>query len=594
MIKLFKALTLGLALIAASCSQDSDTAKPDQARTTQLRLSMEATFNDDELRNAMKVSISEANNWKLILPTLQEGDVVPLKLAFSNGTDLSHHEVNFTYKNGKLQFAGAINLTNYGDNNNWYVMAFYGGLREGNSYSYAPQVLDLNRLVYPDNANPGDPALPVELGPKRNGGPNSINIPLVSGWTSVTRNSADRGQFSVSLKPLGHFIRVQVENRRDHWLGIYGFEVVSNDYYSSVSFTPDISPNALSSGAFPRVNQRQANQTNYVGGEFLANGHTSPTKSHVYNIWVMPSTKRTTAGEIAINVVHRRSGGEWKFPFKVSIPASTSGLGGNQAFKTLIVKNDHKIYRPLHTIDYVALGNINRQGTELDEGAPEISSNRILYSTYAKKPNVGGAGTRNMSSKDWFDILPRSNAEAPLDYTTNDATGGKVIFRNPFVIYGVNTNNYIFPAGTTPDELKEKTPAGPTRILYAKRRIGTDLQAAYRYTYPQTGVLTVEMVHLSKSIYDGYRGEDAMPSIDDISTEAYWQQAYQFGEVVKRVFPLQGNITNYMGISASGDLEAIQLNYNSGRVGHDIKKDSGNSKLVRLMKDKPLDLRANN
>lgn len=588
MKQLIQLFTLGVALLAVSCSQESGSGEaPAQEQTTitKLDLSMEVDINDDELRNAMQVEFGAANAFKLVLPTLKNGDVVPLKLAFSNGASLDHHEVNFTYRDGKLRYSGEIAVTDYIASPNvtspqWYVMAFFGGARIANQYHYAPQLLSLTRLA---------------SGKVQLGNPGRINVPFVSRWTPVTRTGANRGEFSVTLNPLGHFLRLQVENERDHSLRIQGFELVSNDYLSSIHFRPDHTAAALQRGDFPVVGERAANGINYTGGHTVAKGTaTNPTKSEVYFLWVMPKTPKTAEGEIGINVIHYNNGGAWKFPFKVKVPASGHGFGGKQTLRTLKVKNDHKIYRPLYAIDYIALGNINAQGVEVPEGTKGAD---ITYTNYIKPPTIVGAGMRNMTESDWMEIIPRSNSTSYVPHTYNGASNadGRVLFLNSTV----NTsNNYTFPAGTTADSTKLVASTGKS-VLYAKRRIATDKQAAYRYTLTVNGDLTVEMVHLGKEIFDSFNGRNYVPTIEQISSDAnFWNAAQNHGEVVKRVFPGQGNRTYYMGMTDTGNtLRGVMWNFTTGRIGQGIvggATSNASPRQVRLVHATPRDLPANN
>lgn len=589
MIKTLKVLTLGLTLLAVSCSKDGDSPVRQETSATQtvkLNLSMEANLDEEELRSALIVKPKTTPGWKLILPTLKNGDIVPLKLAFSNGTTLDHHQVNFKYENGKLRFSGEIAVTGYaasGDvtSRQWYVMAFAGGVRQGNGYAYAPQVQPLSYL---DQFTIGD----------------DLNIPLVSPWTPIQRSGDTKGHFSVNLKPLGHFMRVVVENERDHELGVYGFEVVSDKFLSLVTFQLPYDRTSLQSGAMPNVTPFRENQVLHVGGNLLAKGGSATgTTSRTFGIWVMPKQRTTGPETIKINVIHRFHGGNWKFPFNVTIPASSSGLGGTQGLKTLKVKNDHKIHRPLHTIDYVALGNLNASGVEL---APTATGHLyVLERTgnadnrkYPVYSNPRPATERLMTVTNWENVLPRSNPEDNTMWSYNGLTAsadGDAFFRTSGNLIRANGDSFQFAANVT----------------YAVRTVDGH-KAAFRYTLtPSTGAIKVEMVHLGNTS----EGKD---NIAQVSNDQYWQLAYRFGEVVTRTFAGSGvssGITTYLGVydkgltalRADGNLGATLWNTAPGsyRIGIGIDNGGGlllqghrTGRQVRQIHNKPLDLPANN
>lgn len=547
---------LGFALLTVSCSKDGNPPVNQEINATQktnLKLSMEVGLDEEELRNAMIVKPKTTPNWQLILPTLKEGDVVPLKLAFSNGATLDHHTVDFKYTGGKLKFSGEVAVTGYtasGDvtRDQWYVMAFLGGAKEGNYYAYAPQVQPLSLTEQ------------FTLG-------GDLNIPFISRWTPIQRSGADEGYFSVSLKPFGYFMRVQVVNERDHELGVYGFQVESDKYLTNIKFNLPYERASLQAGAYPIVEERAANNILPVGGNLLTKGGSGDgTKSRVFGIWVMPKQNTTATETIKLYVIHRYNGGNWKFPFNVTVPATASGLGGNQGLKTLKVKNDHKIHRPLHTIDYVALGNLDQSGTELAEGQKghlfvlERTNNAdnkklTLYS------NPRPITERLMTITDWENILPRSNTfdianrsyHTPHDYNGAATRDGQIFFATSGNFSLTNGDSFVSSGN----------------VLYAVRTVDSH-KAAFRYTLNRTtGDLKVEMVHL---------GTTSGKTISDVAKESYWQFAERYGEVVTRTFAGTGSITHYLGVydkgitnggneRKDGQLGGTVWNTSTGRVG---------------------------
>lgn len=574
MTKTVKALMLGIALLAVSCSKDKGVSEtPSEKETVKLELTMEATLNQDELRNAMQVEMSEANRYKLELPKFKDGDILPLTLAFSNGATLDHHKVDFIYKGGKFKFSGTIGVTGYsasGDvtSRQWYVMAFFGSSRYANEYHYAPQLLNLTMLATDANGQ----TKPIRLGPDNNS-PHTINVPFASGWTPVHRTGDDKGHFSVSLKPLGYFIRLQVANKRDHKIKIQGFEVESADYTHSPIFVPDYTQESMKSGAMPSVRSTRFGATylHYTGGHTVEAGtEANPTMSDVYFVWLMPKTKKTDAGKVKLNVVHYHNGGAWRFPFELSIPASTNGLGGKQTLRTLTVKNDHKIYRPLQTLDYVALGNVNASGNELASDA-DYNGNQFAYPQASSIPL--SAGARFMAAADWLDILPSSvSVPASASYTG----GGTAIFRSTAGTLATSTDSLTFASKT---------------ITYAKRFTNTDKQVAYRYELSSTGDLTIKLVYLGKDIKNSVLDVIDIPTAKEIASEAYWADAEAYGEVVTRRFKGAGSTTLYMGASPEGNAELTLWNTTSGTIGHGIS-NTGKSAQVRLMHSTPFDIPA--
>lgn len=586
-MKVLKILTLGLALLAVGCSKDGNAPVGQETvatQTTKLDVSIEVELDEEELRNAMIVKPKTTPGWKLVLPTLTNGDTIPLKLAFSNGASLDHHEKMFTYSDGKFYYKGEIAVTGYAasaqvTNSQWYVMAFMGGAREANTYAYAPQVQPLSFI---DQFTIGG----------------DLNLPFVSGWTPVERSNLDnnKGSFSVKLKPLGHFMRVVVENQRDHELAVYGFEVVSDKYWSSIAFQLPYDLASLRSGAMPNVTPYRGvtNRILHVGGNTLTKGGSaSGTTSRTFGIWVMPKEPITTEETIQLNVIHRYHGGNWKFPFKVTIPASTSGLGGTQGLKTLKVKNDHKIYRPIHTIDRVALGNLNASGTELSPTATGAlyvlertnnAANRALPVYSNPRPST----EKLMTVTNWENVLPRSN---PATNTHNAYNGRNANADGPSLF---GTGGTLSHNGDTFQF------AG--NITYALRTVDGH-RAAFRYTItPSTGTLRVDMVHLGTTW--------EVKPINQIATDSYWQLADRFGEMVTRTFAGSGSrITQYLGVydkgltdaRADGKLGGTIWNTEDGvyRIGIGIDEGGPNllqghrfGRQVRQIHNKPLDIPA--
>lgn len=589
MIKTLKVLTLGFALLTVSCSKDGNAPVHQETSATQtikLNLAMEVDLDVEELRNAMIVKPKTTPDWKLVLPTLKNGDIVPLKLAFSNGVTLDHFERDFKYSDGKLRYAGEIAVTGYAASGNvtsrqWYVMAFLGGTKEGNGYAYAPQVHPLSLI---DQFTLGQ----------------DLNVPFVSKWTPIDRSGDTKGYFSVKLKPMGYFMRVQVVNERDHELGVYGFQVESDKYLTNITFNPPYDRASLEAGAYPTVAQRGPNDIKPVGGNLLTKGGSGDgTKSRVFGIWVMPKSPTTAEESIKLDVVHRFHGGNWEFPFNVKVPATASGLGGNQGLKTLKVKNDHKIHRPLHTIDYVALGNLNASGVEL---APTATGHLYVLERTGNADNrkfdvysnPRQATERLMTVTNWENVLPRSNPESNTLWSYNGlaaSADGDAFFRTSGNLIRANGDSFQFAANVT----------------YAVRTVDGH-KAAFRYTLtPSTGAIKVEMVHLGNTS----EGKD---NIAQVSNDQYWQLAYRFGEVVSRTFAGSGvssGITTYLGvydkgltgIRANGNLGATLWNTAPGsyRIGIGIDEGGGalrqghrTGRQVRQIHNKPLDLPANN
>lgn len=172
---LLKTLSLGLAILLASCSQDlgEEVLKATNQSVT-VKLSIEAEVEDEDLRGSLRnltATFHKANNWIPEISKLKKGDQLSLNLVFSNGEGLIHRQATFTAdEQGKLVFAGDIDVPGYNVDKPWYVTAIYGGIKNNDAYNYTPK---LYALTDGDKFGINAPS----------GG---IDIPYMSGWTLIT------------------------------------------------------------------------------------------------------------------------------------------------------------------------------------------------------------------------------------------------------------------------------------------------------------------------------------------------------------------------------------------------------------------------
>lgn len=567
MNKLFTSLSLGLALFFASCSKESHDVVVE--RSVVVDFSIEADINDEELRGLTLLANKDEKK-KPALVDLEKGDKVSLNLVFSNGSSSVARTVEFAVDEEKrLVYKGQIEVPNYTVSAKWYVTAFYGGAKTPSdqvSYDYAPQVFEEGELL--------------ALG----SGDAEFNMPYASGWTPVEghtneKTGAAEGYFKVHLKPLGHLLKVRLKNERDHKILLQGFDIVSDDFLVDVTLTPTTTTAAFEAGAYPIVSKRGENTIRPIYPEELAKGD---GVSSGYFMWVMPKSATSTEKTIKLRAVHYKQGGEWYFPFDVKLAAGSGpGLGGNYGLKTLTIKNDHKIYRQLYAIDYVAKGNINSSGIEQPEGDAGHSFTLRSFDTFRK----ANAERSYMTGADWYEILPRSNASDHLHakYNGRASNDGTVFFPS-------TTKFQVFQSESFPEPGSSFGAIGTTtRTLYAVRSLPGNRRAAFRYILEEaTGKLSVEMLHLGS----------IAKTVEHINAEAYWQTAYEYGEVVKRVFPgeskWKGQYTYYMS-EIEGNVQTLTMwNSSYGRIGHVSPITDSDAIKARLKHAKPLDLPVNN
>lgn len=600
MKNLLQALSLSAAMLLASCSQDKggEVLNTSIAKPVNVNLSIEADLEDDALRSSLRslsATFSKENNWRPEIAELVPGQTVPLNLVFTDGTTMSHHQsIPFTVtQEGKLQYKGDIAVPGYNTTSKWYVTAIYGGAFQGDlnssnaHYGYAPQMYkvgDKQQFVIGTDAG-------------------GLNIPYMSGWTPVEgainpQDNAAEGYFKVRLRPIGYLLRIQVENRRDHKLAIKRFEPATEGFYLNANFSLSTNAEALKNGAYPTPVERPNYNGNEGNGRFveggagieLERGDKTATKSEAFLVWIMPKDKITKKTTVKLNAIHYKQGAGWKFPFNLTLtPEAEAGLGGLSGLKTLIVPNDHKIYRPLYTMDYVALGNLNASGTEL---APTTTGALFVLERTTNADNKKYPVYNNprptteslMTVTNWENVLPRSNPETNTHWEYNGAVSrdGETFFRTSGNLTRSN-DNFQFSGNTT----------------YAIRTVDGH-RAAFRYTLtPSTGTIKVDMVHL---------GTTSGKTISDIASSNYWELADSFGEVVTRTFAGEGTITRYLGVYDKGESARLKTDgslgsttWNSGtaRIGMGIdigtitfKEGHRLGRQVRQIHTKPLDIPA--
>lgn len=617
MKNLLQALSLSAAILLASCSQDKGgevLSTASIAKPVNVNLSIEADLEDDALRSSLRslsATFSKENNWRPEIAELAPGQTVPLNLVFTDGTTMSHHQsIPFTVtQEGKLQYKGDIAVPGYNTTSKWYVTAIYGGAFSGDAnnpdafYGYAPQMYQLG-----ENQT-------LAVGTSYGG----LNIPFMSGWTPVEGSNnpntqAPEGYFKVKLRPFGYLLRINIENRRDHKLFLARFDPSEDseaEFFTNVNFKLSKNLQDLQQGAYPITVKRDGNPgegnarlINAGVGVDIERGDKTATKAGTFLLWVMPKDKITSPTTYTLNAVHYKNGAEWNFPFKLTLtPEAEVGRGGISGLKTLIIPNDHKIYRKLYDIDFVALGNMAADGTQLAEGVVGYSNTYNEYNkNYRTNATIKRYGT-DMTPNNWSSILPKASNFNDLSNGYDGGSSGD----------GWNYFNGQLgkPTTTKADQLDgsyQKAVVGGDYVVYAVRTLPSPTmpgkKGAFRYAVDTNGNLTVEMIHL-----DGNYNNS--PSIDNVSTESYWSTARQYGEVVKRVFPVSdgqyfnknggaGYTYGYVAVRPDGSNGAsILWNRGSGRVGINLDVTgalSFNYKLkrqVRLMLDEPQPVRAN-
>lgn len=611
MKNLLQALSLSAAMLLASCSQDKggEVLNTSIAKPVNVNLSIEADLEDDALRSSLRslsATFSKENNWRPEIAELVPGQTVPLNLVFTDGTTMSHHQsIPFTVtQEGKLQYKGDIAVPGYNTTSKWYVTAIYGGAFSGNTnavdtnpdafYGYAPQMYQLGEKQT------------LAVGTSYGG----LNIPFMSGWTPVEGSNnpntqAPEGYFKVKLRPFGYLLRINIENRRDHKLFLARFDPSEDseaEFFTNVNFKLSKNLQDLQQGSYPitvkrdgNVGEGNARLINAGVGVDIERGDKTATKAGTFLMWVMPKDKITRPTTYTLNAVHYKNGAEWNFPFKLTLtPEAEVGRGGVSSLKTLIIPNDHKIYRKLYDIDYVALGNIDASGNEVAEG--EQGAN-FTYTAYSRNVNIGSRNGRNMTPETWMNILPRSSGHTAFDYD------GATAIRDGAMFFNGKTDEVTDYYSNT----YRKAVSGSMYILYGIRTItpsvsgSTGKKAAFRYHLGEKGTMLVEMVHL-----DGKY--NTTKSLSDISNDNYWSTATEYGEVVKRMFPggraypqtksgTRSNTFYYMGIRSGGTalggtiwnygVGGIGINLNSGGIGSSAERQ------VRLVKSTPQNLHPN-
>lgn len=611
MRKLLQALSLGAAILLTSCSQDKgeETLTNSVAKPVSVKLSIEADLDDEALRSSLrslKGTFNKDNNWRPEIAELTPGSTVALNLVFSNGKTAPIHRNDITFtvnKEGKLRYEGQINVPGYNISDKWYVTAIYGGAFNGStSYGYAPQMykVDGNHEFVIGTAAGG------------------LNIPYMSGWTPVegalnSQTKAAEGYFKVKLRPMGYLLRIQVENRRDHKVAIKRFEPATAGFYLNADFTVTNTPQALEQGAYPTPVERPNGNGNEGNGRFveggagieLERGDKTPTKSAAFLVWVMAKDKITANTTVKFNAIHYKQGAEWKFPFSLKLSGeSEAGVGGFSGLKTLVLPNDHKIYRKLYDIDYVALGNMGADGKEVAEGVAGYSNTYAQYNTNYRTGGIARYGT-DMTPENWSNILPKSSNGTYLGDNYDGASNS-----DGWVYFNGGTGAPTTPRrGDQLDGNYTRSVVGGNYVIYAIRTLPSPQmpgkKGAFRYAMDANGNLTVEMVHL-----DGTYNNS--PAIGTVASESYWSTARQYGEVVKRVFPVADGVSfnkdagpsvtyGYTAVRSNGNGAGILWNRGSGRVGINldinirstIQINSTLKRQVRLMKDTPEAIHAN-
>lgn len=563
-------------------------------------------MEDEALDNSLRslyLNYQAGESLKPKLVALTEGQKIPLNLVFSNGANTTHVPVTFTVnKQKKLVYTGDIKVDGYNTSSKWYVTAIYEGTRNQNSYGFEPALYKIGPLGATQSLSKG-------------GNGNHLDIPFVSGWTPVkgsSKNGVAQGSFSVKLKPMGYLLRLKIQNRRDHKIMLRNLRPMKNEqnFFFSANFTPTISTEAFESGAYPAISKyasadnlhTDGTETRLLhwgvtipgetesNGTLLERGDTTPTELGGVILWVMPKTKLdATNNKFKLRVEHYKQGAEWYFPFEITLdPADEVGLGGLSGTKTLAILNDHKIYRKPYTIDYVAKANIDANGNEVAVGSAGESWN---FNSYPFKEHAG-----NMNPTDWSNIIPRSTS-----YTNGNYDGGASGDGTQF--FNGSTGTFSLTNTLAPGSYTKKTD-GSTRILYAIRTLtesdnNKGSKAAFRYHLQDNGTMTVEMVHLS---FDASALSNYVGTWEQVQTPAYWEKAYQYGEVVKRIFPggiptvpggKRFNTYNYMGIKDK-DLQGTLWNYTHGRIGLGLLANYALAKnavrQVRLKSSTPLPL----
>lgn len=599
---LFKAVSLGLAILLASCSQDKgqEVLRPSNTPVP-VSLKMEVDIEDDELRSGLRgmtATFNKDKNWRPEISELRPGDIVPLNLIFSNGNGLVHRTVDFKVNNlKKLVYYGEIDVPGYSSANQWYVTAIRYGKKNGDSYAFAPQMYEVRGAERIFNLSDAIGAL---------------HIPYMSGWTPIKDSSTQvqaRGSFSVKLRPLGYLLRLKIENRRDHKISLKKILSATRPatiftgtptYYFDANFTPDNRIEAMRSGTYPMVSAfvTPDNQTRPLlfsdapnGIELDAAGGDNTTYSAIL-LWVMPTAPIKSTQKITIRLSHYKQGAEWYFPYDLTLePEGEVGLGGLSGLKTLIIPNDYKsTYRRSYTIDYIAKGNIKANGTEVAPGEP---GDDITWANFAFKTDA-----RRMTDADWLNILPRSNNDTSGAYDGASNTDGITFFDG--ISRDIPVGGITYRAASN----------GSTKLLYAVRTglTGGGKTAAFRYQMENNGTLTIEMVHL-----DGH--DVTTKTLDQISNNEYWETAYAYGEVVKRTFPagkeykvnagankVASSVYTYMSSATNGSGRGVLWNVTTGRVNIGVEfrllsnyPNSNNSgRQVRLKQAKPLPLDPNN
>lgn len=583
MKKLFQALSLGLVVLFMSCSQDKDEEVAPTTTTTiavqgvKVNLSIDAEIDEESLRN-LNGKFSKDDNWRPVITKPQKGQTIPLSLVFSDGTNVSYHnDLNFKVVNdeGKLSFSGEINVKNYSTTKAWYVTAIYGGAKGNNKYGYAPQMYEL-----------GEGEQEFKIGTDTGG----LNIPYMSGWTRVkTALNATNGTisvFSVKLRPQGYLLRLKVKNKRDHKLFVQRFMSANSDVFFNADFSLKTTLSDLQNGAYPVASLRPNPNGTEGNGRFinggagvdLDRGDTTPTETKAYLVWVMPSNKLTENKEFTLNVIHYKQGAEWIFPFKITLQPGADGVGGISSLKTLSIPNDHKPYRTIYDIDFVAKGNMKSDGTEAAEGEVGYSNTWAHYnSNIRKNANIRKHGT-DMTPTNWLALLPRSGTQQGVYYDGGGYTDGWEFFSSDTgssALTGTVGGNFqLYDNG--PKTNYTRAAIGTARILYAVREMPTSQfqgkKGAFRYQLDQNGNLLIEMVHLQSNL-------GITKAINEVNNEAYWATARQYGEVVKRLFPggtgielprneggKQINSISYYYVGVLNDAPAGTL-WNYGKVG---------------------------
>lgn len=573
MNRLFQTLSLGLVVFLASCSQDRGneellTTATEKNQTEKVNLTIDAEIDDENLRS-LSGTFSKDNNWKPVITKLQKGQKVNLNLVFSDGRNVSYqNNLVFTVVNdeGKLSFSGDINISNYSTARAWYVTAIYGGAYENNKYGYAPQMYELGESVQEFKIGTGNGAL---------------NIPYMSGWTRVTNAvTAERktiSVFNVKLRPQGYLLRLKLKNKRDHKLSVRRFLSANDDILFNADFSLDTNSSALQAGAYPVAKLRpngnhDEGNGRYIGGGAgvdLDRGDTAPTESKTYLVWVMPNSKLTTSKEFTLNAIHYKQGAEWIFPFKITLQPGTDGVGGISSLKTLNFPNDHKPYRTLYDIDYIAKGNMKADGSEAAEGEVGYNNTWAHYNTRIRKnANIRKHGD-DMTSNNWLALLPRSGTQNGVYYDGGSATDGYEFFSSnsgSAVTGTVGSNFRLYDNG--PISNYYRSTIGTARILYAVRDMPTSQspgkKGAFRYELSRNGNLLIEMVHLQSNL-------NISKTINDVNNEAYWATARQYGEVVKRLFPGGTGISLSRSNNNNGTIESTSYYY----VGVDNDNPAG-------------------